>query len=180
MRFNIILFAIIFLNTYSFGQLSEKQLEKLGMNPILFLDSVETDLENLKTISPFNISNIDIMSKKKVEKYFGDRGFDGAVYVTTVQAAKKKYWNFLRNKSPEYKEIVNSPQADTIVQYIVNGETLSEGAAPGTLFSISDHHFKNMRIIDTKKNEPQNISLKRYLVVIKARKVKGRVKTEKK
>lgn len=173
-------FIILFLLTVSsFGQLPKKAMKKMGQNPILFLDSVETDISEMQTLNPYDISNINIVKPKKAKKLLGDKGIGGAIYITTVQAAKNIYWNYFRTKSEEFKRLINSPQADTVVQYILNGKILSDSAAPGTLFLITDKNFKSLEVLDKEKILSDNVIPKRYVIAINAKRPKGLVKTKK-
>jgi len=177
--FTFIIF--LFLTATSFGQLPKKVMKNLGTNPIVFLDSLEINISELEKLNPSDISNIGILKRKKAKKLLGDQGVDGAIYVTTVKAAKNIYWNFFRNKSDEYKQLLNSPQADTIVQYILNGEVLSDSAAPGSLFLINDNNLKSIIIIDKGSGKflTDNVIPKRYIVVITSKRPKGLVKKRK-
>ncbi len=150
----------------------------MGQNPIVFLDSVESEMNSLQTLNPIDISNISIVRPKKAKKLLGDKGVDGAIYVTTVKAAKTIYWNYLSSKSDEYRRIFNSPQADTAAQYVLNGEALSDSAAPGSLFLINDKNFKTLNVIDKQDGKylMDNVVPKRYIVIITAKRPKGLVK----
>ena len=153
-------------------------MKKMGQNPIVFLDSMETEMSALKTLNPFDILNIGIVKPKKAKKLLGDKGVDGAIYVTTVKADKVNYWKYFSTKSDEYKHLFNSPQTDTAVQYMLNGEALSDTAAPGSLFLINDKNFKTINIIDKQNGKylMDNVVLKRYLIVITAKRPKGLVR----
>lgn len=174
--FTFIIFVLVTVT--SFGQLPKKAMKKMGQNPIVFLDSVESEMNFLQTFNPFDISNISIVKPKKAKKLLGDNGVDGAIYVTTVKAAKTKYWSYLSSKSDEYGRIFNSPQADTIAQYVLNGEALSDSAAPGSLFLINDKNFKTINVIDKEDGKylMDNVVPKRYIVIITAKRPKGLVK----
>lgn len=174
--FTCIIFAL--LTATSFGQLPKKATKKMGQNPIVFVGSMESGLNSLQTLNPFDISNISIVGPKKAMKFLGDKGVDGAIYITTVKAAKTIYWNYLSSKSIEYARIFNSPQADSIAQYVLNGEPLSDSAAPVSLFLINDKNFKTIHVIDKQDGNylMDNIIPKSYLVIITAKKPKGLVK----
>lgn len=153
-------------------------MKKMGQIPIVFLDSVETEMSALQTLNPFDISNIGIVKPTKAKKLLGDKGVDGAIYVTTVKAAKAIYWNYFSSKSDEYKQLFSSPQADTTAQYVLNGEALSDSAAPGSLFLINNKNFKTINVIDKENGKylMDNVIPKRYIVVITAKRLKGLVK----
>jgi hypothetical protein len=169
---------LFFLTATSFGQLPKKAMRKMGQNPIVFLDSIETEMSALQTLNPFDISNIGIVKPKKAKKLLGDKGVDGVIYVTTIKAAKQIYWTFLCGKSGKYKQLIASPNGDTVVQYILNGQPLSDSATPGTLFLITDKYFKSLDIVDKEDGRfmMDNIYPKRYIVVITAKRPKGLVK----
>jgi hypothetical protein len=152
----------------------------MGPNPILFIDSTEVDINAFQALNPFEISNIAIVKPKKAKKLLGDKGVDGAVYVTTIKSAKETYWNFLSVKSEKYKQLIQTPTADTAVQYILNGEALSNSSAVGTLFLLTDKNFKSLDIIDKEDGKflMDNVYPKRYIVIITAKRFKGQVKTK--
>ena len=152
----------------------------MGQNPIVFLDSIETEMSSLKTLNPIDISNISIVKPKKAKKLLGDKGVDGAIYITTVKAAKAIYWNYFCSKSDDYGRIFSSPQADTAAQYILNGEVLSDNAAPGSLFLINNKNFKTINVIDKQDGKylMDNVVPKRYIVIITTKRPKGLVKNK--
>jgi hypothetical protein len=174
--FTFIIFLL--LTVTSFGQLPKKAMKKMGQNPIVFLDSAETDMSAIQTLNPFDISNISIVKPKKAKKLLSDKGVDGAIYVTTVRAAKVIYWKYLSSKSDEYGRLFNSPQADTTAQYVLNGQTLTDSAAPGSLFLLNDKNFKTINVIDKEDGKylMDNVLPKRYIVIITAKRPTGLVK----
>lgn len=176
MRIAFTYIMLFFLVAASFAQLPKKAKKKMGQNPIVFLDSIETEMSVLQKINPFDISNITFITTKKAKKLLGDKGVDGAVYITTVSAAKISYWNYFKTKSDEYKHLLSSPQADTIVQYVLNGEALSDTAAPGSLFLITDKNFKSLDILDKEKLLSDNVFPKRYVIAIRAKRPKDLVR----
>jgi hypothetical protein len=174
-------YILFLLTANSFGQLPKKTMRKMGQSPILFLDSVETNINLLQTLNPFDISNISILKPKKAKKVLGDKGVDGAIYVTTIKAAKVIYWNYLSSKSKEYGRLFDSPQADTTAHYILNGEALTDSVAPGSLFLVNNKTFKTINIIDKEDGKylMDKVILKRFIVIITAKQPKGLVKTKK-
>jgi hypothetical protein len=158
------------------GQLPKNALEKMGKNPVLFIDSVESDISLIQKPGLFDISNIDIVKPKKAKKLIGDKGLDGAIYITTVKGAKEINWKFFKTKSNDYGSLIKSPQADSIVQYILNGHLLPDSAAPTTLFHVNDKNFISLVIFDKEKILSGNVKPKRYVVLITAKRSKGLVK----
>lgn len=180
MRAFTLILSLIILTATSFGQLPKKAMKNMGQNPVLFVDSLEVDMGAFQALNPFDISNISIVKPKKAKKLLGDKGVDGAIYVMTIKSAKQIYWTFLSSKSEKYKQLIPSPTADTVVQYIVNGEALSDNSAAGTLFLLTDKNFKSLDIIDKKDGKflMDNVHPKRYIVVVAAKRFKGLVKTK--
>ena len=179
MKLGITTLISLVLTMAAFGQLPKKVGKRMGPHPVVFLDSIETDLRSLQSLNPMEISNISIVTPKKSKKLLGEKGTDGAIYVTTVKLAKRIYWSFFRGKSEAYKKLLDSPQADTIVQYVLNGEPLSDSAAPGSLFLRTDRNFKSIEVIDKETLPSDNLRPKRYVVAIKARHPKGLLKASK-
>jgi hypothetical protein len=167
---------ILIWTATTFGQIPEKLNKKMGSSPVFFLDSVQIDMDTLWTISPLDISNIRILIPRKAKKILGDKGVDGAVYVTTVKFARSIYWTFFSSRSSDYKELLKTPESDTIVQYVLNGEALSDSAAPGSLVLVDKNTFKSLAILDKEKLLSDDIIPKRYLVAITAKRPKGLLK----
>jgi hypothetical protein len=173
----VALLLVIFVTGSLPGQIDKVLSKKMGKYPILFLDSAETNIGKLNGLNPFDISNINIVKPKRARKYLGDRGIDGAIYVTTKNAAKIRNWNFLKSKSEVYSQQINSPQADTVVQYVVNGVFLTDSSAAGSLFLVTEKNFKKLKIIDRQVDRTEYPTSKRFIVMISARRPnKGLVK----
>jgi hypothetical protein len=170
MKLALFLIAALFIgNTYA--QFPDRINKKMGEYPIFFLDSVEISSSILPQLNPLDISSIDIVTKKKAKKLLGKKGADGAVYIATVKFSKKCYWKFLCSVSDQYKQVFESPAADSTAQYELNGQLLTDQAAPGDLFLINKKTFKSLQI----KDSPYTM-LRRYVVIIKAKPPKGVIK----
>jgi hypothetical protein len=149
MRLSIIfLLSTTFLVSCSTRKVSNglSDLSKLGPSPLWLIDSIETHFDIVNTINPMNISNISVLLPKTAKKKLGDKAIDGAIYVTTVKAAKSKYWSFFSSKSNEYKQAVRDYQADSSVVYVLNGQTLSDSAI-GTLFLIDEKNLRQLHFV---------------------------------
>ncbi|ULQ55975.1 hypothetical protein KJS94_15100 [Flavihumibacter rivuli] len=180
MRTAFTIIILLLLTATFFGQLPKNAMKKMGQNPVLFIDSTEVDMTAFQALNQFDISNISIVKPKKAKKLLGDKGVDGGIYVTTIKSAKQSYWNFLSTKSEKYKQLIPTPIADTTVQYILNGQALSDSSATGTLFLLTDKNFKSLDMIDKEDGKflMDNAYPKRYIVIITAKRFKGQVKTK--
>ncbi len=96
----------------------------MGPNPVLFLDSVEVSIDSFRVIDPFNISNVSKLESKSAIKILGEKGADGAFYVTTIKAAKAYYRRYFSKRSETYRQLIDSLQSDGPVQYVLNGEPI--------------------------------------------------------
>jgi hypothetical protein len=114
----------------------------MGLGPVIFIDSVKSNIEAMKQLSPFDILNIDVFIIKAAKKRLGDKGVEGAIYITTIKYAKENYCKFLCSVSAQYKQLVAAPLADSIVRYELNGKSLTDQQAPGELI------FLNKRILN--------------------------------
>jgi hypothetical protein len=179
MKDSLIIFMFLMFATAAAGQIPEKVSKKMGPNPIVFLDSAEIDLEKLNSVKPFHISNIQMLVPKKAKKIIGNKGSDGAIFVTTVKAAKLRNWSYLRAKSSEFAKLILSPSGDTSVDYILNGTPLSDTTAPERLFLVNDKNFRKISIIDKEELTSGNVGEKRYVVSITAKRSKGLVEPSK-
>lgn len=166
-----VLFFIIllFFTETSIGQISKKVMKKMGLNPVIFLDSIETEMNVLQTLNPLDISNIDIVRPKRAKNLLGYKGIDGVIYITTIKFVKEIFWKYLSTKSDKLKQILISPQSDSTIECILNGKSLSEKKAPGILYLINDKNFKTIDIYDRKMSLHHRVTEKRYLVLIKVR-----------
>lgn len=177
MRIPLTLLTLVLLTSAAFGQIPKRALKKMGMFPIFFLDSMEIGRSELEKLDPFDISNITIVTPKKAKKLLDDKGADGAVYITTVKFARFTYWNYFRTRSVEYKQLFPTRQADTLVEYVLNGQVLSDAVAPGSLFLISNKNLKKINILAKEKSPGDTFTHKQYVVAITAKRPKGLVKT---
>ena len=178
MRLSIIFFLTwVFLISCSTRKATGglNDLNKLGQNPLWFVDSSQTHFDTVKTINPKDISNISVLLPKKAKKKLGDNAIDGAVYVTTVKAAKLKNWNFFSDNSNEYKQAIKNYQGDTSVLYILNGQALSDSAI-GTLYLVDTKNLRQLHFftIDSlNKIHSGSIFKKQYALYIEAKRPKG-------
>ncbi len=150
-------------------------LNKLGVNPIWFIDSTEVRYDTVKTINPTDISNISVLLPKKAKRELGDRAINGAVYVTTVKAAKLKYWSFFSSKSNEYKQAVKDYLADSSVVYVLNGQTLSDSAI-GTLYLVDKKNIQQLQFVSVDSLQTMQSASKfkkQYALYIQAKRPKG-------
>jgi hypothetical protein len=152
----------------AFSQIAESISKRMGADPVLFLDSVETNMNTLQQINPMDISNITIVGRKSAKKQLGNKGADGAVYVITTRFAKECYWKFFCSVSEKYKQLILSPDADSIVRYELNKKPLTGHDIAGSLFWINKKTFKRLEITGS----PDSL-MKDYIVIIKARRQKG-------
>lgn len=171
MKITLILVTFLICST-SRGQIPEKISKKMGPFPVLFLDSVETKMSILEEVNPMNISNIEILIPKTAKRSLGERGGDGAIYVTTVKFAKLNYWKFLSDNSNEYLKRIPNPDSDTSAIYILNDSVLTKNPS-GSLFLLNKRNFKRLNILDQPElEEKYGVADKQFGVIIKSKKVK--------
>lgn len=140
------LLVVFFTFSISFAQSPKRVLKKLGEKPVFFIDSVNVEQEDLQKYDPNEISSVTVYKDKQAIDLLGDDGKDGAVYIETKKFCRNRYWKYFASKSTEYKQLVNSPENDTNVQYILNERVLSIGFE-GNLSAIDDTIFKSIKFI---------------------------------
>ncbi|MES1216224.1 MAG: hypothetical protein ABUT20_11980 [Bacteroidota bacterium] len=122
-------------------------IRKLGANPVLYLDSINIDNEQLAAIKPTDVAALSTYNGKEATDILGDDGKDGIVYIFTKKYAKNSYWNYFKSKSQEYSDKVVSPESDSTVQYILNKRILTTNFE-GDLVGVNDKIFKEIVIIN--------------------------------
>lgn len=165
----LMLITFLFLLPSSFAQIPKDLVKGMGPHPVVFFDSVEISLDDMFNVDPMKIAYVLILKQKSGTELLGEKGRNGAVYITSVVVAKNSYWSFLASKSEQYKLLFPTPDADSIARYEINGNTLDVRAAPGKLYKISNENFKRIKI----EEQPQgSISNTRYIISIKTRRAK--------
>ena|SRR5215203_1227952 len=162
----ILILSTLALATYA--QKPKRVIKKLGDEPVFFIDSVNVEKGELSKYSPNEIASVSVYKDSSAIRLVGSDGKDGVVYITTKAFAKNQYWNYFRSKSPEYAKVVTSPQADTTVQYILNGRILKDNYE-GDLSLINDKVFQELNVIDQQTlRQRYNIIGKTYGVIVKS------------
>ena len=145
-------------------------------NSVFFVDSTPTDFLTIEKLNPFEISNISIVKSEKNLSLNQEN--ECSIYITTVSFAKRHYWSFFREKSKQYKDIVLTPNGDSVIKYILNGKLLSDTSA-GSLFLINNLVLKKIKVISKEKLiRRYHETNKNYGVIVKTKRVKGLVKVK--
>jgi hypothetical protein len=142
-----VLFILAVLPFSLFAQSPKRIIKKLKNDPVFFIDSINVDRSELNNYEATDIASVSVYKDSNAIKLIGDEGRDGVVYIETKAFAKAKYWNYFKSKSSRYAELVPSPQADTVVQYILNKRVLKSNFE-GDLSLIDDKIFKEIIVID--------------------------------
>lgn len=154
--------------TLNFSQAPEEETNKLGDNPIFLIDSVKVNNSAIQNYDPKEIASLSIYRDGEAISLRPEDGKDGVVYIETKKFSKKRFQNYFKTKSSEYKKIITQESDDNELQYILNGKILIENFE-GDLASINDKVFKSLKVIH--KNELQKkfkIEDKEYGIVIVA------------
>lgn len=165
---SIITLFCISIFTFNFAQTPKEETSKLGNNPIFFIDSVKVNGNELQNYDPQEIASVTIYRDEDALNLFPEDGKDGVVYIQTKKFSKKRFQNYFKTKSSEYKKLITKEGDDNKLQYVLNGKILTENFE-GELASINDKVFKSLKVIH--KNELQKkfkIEDKEYGVIITA------------
>lgn len=85
----------------------------------------------------------------------------------TKKFARNRYWNYFTSKSSAYLQIVPTPESDSSVVYILNGN-IQEKNIEGDLSTIDDKNFIELTVIDKQTlNKQFGIKDKEYGIMIK-------------
>lgn len=159
------LFFTFFCFTMSYAQYG---LDKLGPNPITFIDSVKVSKPEILKVDSKSIALMSVYDPNEAKDLLGEDGKDGAIYVETIDFSKKRFLNYFRSKSEDFSKLFNTQGNDDGFQYILNGKILKDNFE-GDLALIDDKIFKKIEIIKKEKlSEQYSITSKNYGIIITA------------
>jgi hypothetical protein len=165
-QFLLFIFSIVTLSVTA--QSPKRAIKKLGNDPVFFIDSVNVDKEELGKYNPQEIATVSVYKGKEAIALVGPEGKDGAVYIETKTYGRTKYIRYFSGKSSDYAKIVDSPQKDSCVQYILNKRILKDNFE-GDLSLIDDKTFKSIKVIDkTSLQKMYQVMDKQYGVIVES------------
>ncbi|MGH1519854.1 hypothetical protein [Chryseobacterium sp. JK1] len=160
------LFFTFFYFSMSFGQASEDPLDKLGKNPVTFIDSVKASRTEVLALDSKFVTLMTIYDPSEAKDLIGEDGKDGVIYAETRNFARKRFLRYFKSKSKEFSELLDSKGDDSTFQYIHNGKVLTNNFQGG-LALVDDEAFKAIHIIGKKElSEHYNIPDKEYGIII--------------
>ncbi|TJZ61529.1 hypothetical protein FAZ15_10095 [Sphingobacterium olei] len=142
----IILAACTYSLTY--GQSKGNAAENLSKQPIFFIDSVQVDQSEMQKYNSNQIASVTIVKDSTYLHIYGNT--PGSVYIETKSFSRKRFINYFRSKSIEFKQLLDSLENDNSFQYILNGKVLAKNYE-GNLAAIDDKIFRSLTIIDKKE-----------------------------
>ncbi|AWH86159.1 hypothetical protein HYN59_14040 [Flavobacterium album] len=162
MKFSHLLIFITLNTTALFAQ-------KQGIPSVFFLDSLEITMDDFRKINPLTLTLTSVYYDSTAVELVGERGRRGVVYLETKQFAKKRYWNFFRSKSKEYRKLFPTKDSDMNAVYILNDTVQTGDDFHGDLALIDNETFISIKIIDKKSlKKKYSITDKDYGIVIEA------------
>lgn len=129
------------------AQQIQKPVRKALRTPVIFVDSVSIDYQEVAGIKKDDIALIDVYKDSSAVRLLGPDGRDGVIFLMTKDFARKIYRDFFSAQSPEYARLVASTGADSAVQYILNGQPLFVDYE-GQLAKVPQSGLKEIRIVD--------------------------------
>jgi hypothetical protein len=157
------LFFTFFGFAMSFAQ---SGLEKLGSNPVTYIDSVKVSKPEILRFDSNLITLMTVYDPNEAKDIVGEEGKDGAVYIETRGFSKKRFQRYFKSKSREFSKLLDSKGDDNTFQYILNGKILTNNFE-GELAMIDDKVFKKIDIIKQKELSAQyKIKDKDYGIII--------------
>ncbi|GGH14893.1 hypothetical protein FAZ19_07075 [Sphingobacterium alkalisoli] len=127
----------------------ERVAEKLEKKPIIFIDSIRVDIVEMQKYNADQIAAVTVYKDSVTLGIFGNTT-DGVVYIETKDFSRKRFINYFKSKSIEFKQLLESLENDNSFQYILNGKVLAENYE-GNLAAIDDKIFRSLTIIDKKE-----------------------------
>lgn len=159
------LFFTFFCFSICFSQSPKRVIKKIGNDPIIFIDSLNVRSSEMQKYDPKSISLFTVYKDKEAKDLFGEDGRDGVIYIETKPFSGKRYQNYFKTKSAEFKKIIDT-ESKKDIQYLLNGKVLSENYE-GDLALINDKTFKSVKILNSEELLKQyKISGKKYGILI--------------
>ena len=169
------LFALFFLlPRFLLAQsLNKNPVEKLGPNPIYFVDSVKLTKDEFLNFDVKTIASLQVLTDTDATNKFGSEAKDGAILIMTKSLAVKHYVNYFRKKSLAFDSLYSITKSDSTFQYIIN-DKIKEKDCQGDLAAINDDLFISISILtaDDLRNK-YNILDKKTGILIKCNKPKN-------
>ncbi|MBB6331821.1 hypothetical protein HNP24_002771 [Chryseobacterium sediminis] len=160
------LFFTFFCFSISFAQSSQYGLDKLGSNPVTFIDSVKVNKPEIFALDSKLVALMSVYGPTEAKKLIGEDGKDGVIYVETKDFSTKRFLRYFRSKSKEFSKLLDSNGDGHTFQYILNGKVLTSNFE-GDLALIDDKVFKKINIVKKKELSAQyNITDKDYGIII--------------
>lgn len=158
----------LLVSCYHIFENEKDEVAQLFDDPVFFIDSVNVTRIELQKYKPEEIAFVNVYKDSNAIKLVGEQGKYGVVYLETKKFVRKKYWNFFKSKSAEYLKIVPTPESDSSVIYILNGEPLKKNFE-ASLADINDKALIELKVIDKKiLRKKYKLFDKAFGVVIKA------------
>ena len=160
------LFFTFFCISLSFAQSSQYGLDKLGKNPVTFIDSAKVTRAEVLAFDSKLVALMTIYDPSEATDLIGEDGKDGVIYVESRDFCKKRFLRYFKSKSTEFSKLLDSKGNDSTFQYIINGKVLTS-RFDGELALVDDKVFKTLNIITKKELSSQyNITDKEYGIII--------------
>jgi len=156
----------LLIGTISFGQNVESRLKGLGANPLFFLDSIETTFQEIQTVDPKAISNIDVLLPKTAKKRIGSQAKDGAVFVTTLGFVKHAYTSHFAKKNRKYKRLIVQYKDDSSIAYLINN-TFYDNSYSAEIYAAIVSGIRKFKIISKQQYESKyNVLVNQNFVAV--------------
>ncbi|GAO42996.1 hypothetical protein [Flavihumibacter petaseus] len=131
-----------------FSQQKAPALKSHAGDPVIFVDSVRTSMENMKKVNAEDIARINVYKDSSAVRLLGQEGRYGAVYIETNTFIQTRYWSLFSLISLDYARAVPTPACDTAVAYQLNNTWLTR--RPYTdLSALHRDSIHSIKIIDS-------------------------------
>lgn len=164
------LLVIVFIFPMLGSAQSKEPSEKLGRNPIYFIDSVRTTTSDFMHFDVNTIASLTILTDTDATNKYGQEAKDGVIWIQTKALATKRYLKFFRQKSAPFDSLYKVTNSDSTFVYIINDKIKGKNSS-GDLATIDDYLFISLDVLtadDLKKK--YNITDKQFGILIRSKK----------
>jgi len=119
----------------------------------------------VEKLNPDQIESISILKGKEATDVYGNKARYGAILITTRTVARKNFWTTLCAASEAYREIIQSPEEDSLVTYQFNGGILPKGSE-NKIYHLKEKNIKAITVSVDKSFSGSSDRTKHYIVAI--------------
>lgn len=144
-----------------------------GEQPLLFVDSVRTPYDSIRSMNGLTVADIamvTVISGAESHGKFGDEGKNGIIYIESKTFARRRYNRVFSAVSADYALALQKYGSDADFQYVLDGMVLAEKDEVSMLTALDMKKPPSITVISGKEIKKQyHIKHKKAGVIISSK-----------